>query len=315
MPSSPASSGLRATVVVCTHNRSALLAPCIESLALQTLPRDEFEIIIVDDGSTDQTPAVCARFNHLPHLRVIRQPNAGLGAARERGWRAGSGPVVAFLDDDAEAPPDWLAFALARFEQNTTSAFPPAALGGPTRAKWEAPRPIWLDDSLAIWLTVWSPFDEYRESAEEHLFVGANMFFLRAALETVNGFNSALGRRGSSLLSHEESELWSRLQAAGFRAAYDPAIWVYHYVPADRLTKKWFRRRIYWEGISMARRVPVTRQPTTAIRLILMSFIARPVLSHLIHPARWGRSIAWQCHIAYQWGHARELLRGSAAKT
>jgi len=301
--------------VVCTHNRSTLLATCLESLALQTLPPREFEIIVVDDGSTDATPAVCARFCRLPHLRVIRQPNAGLGAARERGWRAGTAPVVAFLDDDAEAPPAWLVLALARFDQNASGPFPPAALGGPTRARWEAPRPAWLDDSLAIWLTVWSPFSEYRESAEEHLFVGANMFFLRSALETVDGFNPALGRRGTSLLSHEESELWSRLQTAGFRAAYDPAIWIFHCVPADRLTPAWFRRRIYWEGISMARRVHGTRRPLTAIRMLLTALVERPVLSHLTHPARWGRSIAWQCHIAYQWGYARELLRGSPAKT
>jgi glycosyltransferase involved in cell wall biosynthesis len=309
VPSSPASSGLRATVVVCTHNRSTLLAPCLESLALQTLPPREFEIIVVDDGSTDATPAVCACFNHLPHLRVIRQANAGLGAARERGWRAGSAPVVAFLDDDAQAPPDWLALALARFDRNAATPVPPAALGGPTRGKWEAPRPPWLDDSLAIWLTVWNPFAEYRESSDEHLFVGANMFFLRTALETVNGFNPTLGRRGASLLSHEESELWSRLQASGFRAAYDPAVWVFHYVPVDRLTKKWFRRRIYWEGISLARRAETAPNPGRAIAMVFGSFFSRVVLSYFIHPAHWGRSIAWQCHLAYKFGYAAELVR------
>jgi glycosyltransferase involved in cell wall biosynthesis len=298
--------------VVCTHNRSTLLAPCLESLALQTLPSSDFEIIVVDDGSTDATPAVCARFKHLPHLRVIQQPNAGLGAARERGWRAGSAPVVAFLDDDAEAPPDWLALALARFDHNAANPFPPAALGGPTRGKWEAPRPPWLDDSLAIWLTVWNPFAEYRESPEEHLFVGANMFFLRSALETVNGFNAALGRRGASLLSHEESELWSRLQAAGFRSAYDPAVWVYHFVPAGRLHRAWFRRRIFWEGVSVTRsgrRQSQSPRPALALAAVCSAFFARQVFAHLAHPARWGRSLSWQLHIAYKLGCARELLR------
>ncbi len=308
----------RASVVVCTYNRADRLAPCLESLAAQTVTAGEFEIIVVDDGSTDDTPSICARFAHLPHLRVIRQPNAGLGAARERGWRAGSAPVVAFLDDDAEAPPDWLALALARFALGAASPSPPAALGGPTRARWEEPRPAWLDDSLALWLTVWAPFNDYRESSDEHLFVGANMFFLRSALAKVGGFSAALGRRGTNLLSHEESELWARLHAAGFRAAYDPAVWVYHYVPAARLHRAWFRRRIFWEGVSITRSGRPRGQrsrPAHALAAVWSAFFSRPVLAHLAHPARWGRSLAWQLHIAYKLGCARELLRPAPAVT
>lgn len=298
----------RIAVVVCTYNRADRLPACLASLTVQDLPHSDWEIIVIDDGSTDTTPTVCAQFAHLPNLRVIRQANAGLGAARERGWRATTAPVVGFLDDDAVAPPGWLRLAVDHF----ASAAPLAAcLGGPTRGQWEIPPPAWLDAGLSLYLTVWAPYAERRESATDHLFVGANMFFRRAALEAVHGFDAGLGRRGASLLSHEESDLWDRLRAAGYRGVYEPSLWVFHYVPAARLTPAWFRRRIYWEGVSIARRARLPRRPLRGLRLMVFALVDRPVLSHLAHPARWGRSLAWQCHIAYQWGYARELFRGS----
>ena len=92
-------------VVVCTYNRAARLRLCLDSLAAQTYPAERTEIVVVDDGSTDVTPAVCQdRIGRLHGLRVIRQANSGLGAARNRGWKAAAAPVVAFIDDDAVAP-------------------------------------------------------------------------------------------------------------------------------------------------------------------------------------------------------------------
>ncbi len=294
----------RVTVVVCTYNRADRLAPCLESLAGQTLAADRFEIVLVDDGSTDPTPEVCARFSaRLPSLRVIRQANAGLGAARERGWRAGSAPVVAFLDDDAEAPPNWLETALARFDLNASRPDAPAVLGGPTRGRWEIPRPPWLDDRLAAWLTIWHPVADYRESSDEHLFVGANMFFLRTALEKAGGFDARLGRRGSSLLSHEESELWSRLAAAGFRAAHDPDVWVWHFVPASRCRRRWFLRRVHWEGVSIAMRERPAGDSAHRARALIVTFRA------LLPPQSPRAQLAWRMNLAFQLGRARVLLR------
>jgi GT2 family glycosyltransferase len=141
------------------------------------------------------------------------------------------------------------------------------------------------------------------------------MFFLRSALEQVGGFDPSLGRRSASLLSHEESELWERLRASGHRAAYDPALWVWHHVPATRIRAAWFRRRIYWEGRSIIRRSLASHaksRPLAALATALAAPFARPVLSHLVHPARWGRSFAAQAHIAYKLGEARELLQPNA---
>lgn len=305
---SPAVPLPKVSVVVCTHNRADRLARCLTSLVHQSLPASDFEVVVVDDGSTDATAATCEPFRS-PQCTIIRQANQGLGAARERGWRCARAPLIAFLDDDAEAPPGWLEAILPRFA-NPQAA--PAVLGGPTRALWGAPRPAWLDDSLAVWLTVWAPYENFRESAQEQLFVGANMTFQRSALDQVGGFSPELGRRGDALLSHEESELWSRMRAAGLRTAYDPAAWVHHFVPSARLERSWFRRRIFWEGVSVTRRSRGQREPARwlrAARLAGSSLVSEPVRHHVIHPSQWGRSITWQLHIAYSLGCAREWLR------
>lgn len=298
----------RISVVVCTYNRARFLSVCLESLSSQTLSPELFEVVVVDDGSTDSTPAVCSAFqSRLPRYQPIRQVNAGLGAARDRGWRAASAPVVAFLDDDAEAPKDWLALALERFKSNAGRADAPAVLGGPARGRWETLRPAWLDDRLAAWLTVWEPFAEYRESRDEHLFVGANMFFLRSALESIGGFDPRLGRRQGSLLSHEESELWTRLSASGAVAAHDPALWVWHHVPAARCRRRWFLRRVHWEGVSMELRAhPHGRaaRPALALRLVLRA---------LVPPMRTANLFAWCMNLAYQCGRARVLIRRPSA--
>lgn len=301
------------SVVVCTHNRADRLRPCLESLAAQHLPPAEFEIVLVDDGSADATPNIAAEFvTRMPNLRAIRQNNAGLGAARERGWRACSAPIVAFLDDDAEASPEWLEVALDRFLRNAVKPHPPVVLGGPTRGRWETKRPVWLNEQLASWLTVWKPYPDYRESSVDHLFVGANMIFLRSALEQTGGFNPKLGRKGRGLLSHEESELWSRMAESGHVAAYEPRLWVWHYVPSERCRRAWFWRRIYWEGVSLTRAHRLAgdaRHPLRAGGIVLRAFGSRIFLRQLLRPWTWKATADGWFHLAYSLGCAREWLR------
>lgn len=123
--------------MVCAYNRAARLRLCLDSLAAQTYPAERTEIVVVDDGSTDDTPAVCQEAGGpLRGLRVIRQSNAGLGAARNRGWQATAAPVVAFLDDDAVAPPFWLERLVALFGEVPGDV---ACVGGPVDAEWGAP--------------------------------------------------------------------------------------------------------------------------------------------------------------------------------
>src|SRR5262249_8955580 len=111
----------RVSVVVCTYNGGRTLEQCLHSLLALDYP--DYEVIVVDDGSTDATPAILARFSTV---RIIRQPNRGLSVARNVGLRAATGAVIAYTDSDCFARPAWLSLLVEQLQR--TGA---AAVGGP----------------------------------------------------------------------------------------------------------------------------------------------------------------------------------------
>ncbi len=114
------------SVVVCTRNRARLLTACLASLDEQSLERDQYEVVVVDNGSADGTPALLNRWRGAATGRVaVREPVVGLSTARNRGLAIATGEVVAFLDDDALAAPSWGAAHLAAYREPSVSA--PAA--------------------------------------------------------------------------------------------------------------------------------------------------------------------------------------------
>ena len=298
--------------VICTHNRCAWLPDALGSLAAQSLPAGRFEVIVVDDGSTDATPAVVAEFSSRLPLRVITQPNRGLAAARNAGWRAARAPLVAYLDDDARAAPDWLERILAAFAEAPAAA----VVGGPVHPRWEVPRPAWLPDDLLLFLTIFDLGPREIRSTEKFVFAGASMAMPRRWLEATDGFDERLGRHGKSLLSHEESAWWENVLKRGGFGLYRPDVVADHLVPAARLTRAWFRRRLYWEGVSMrlreqdgaARRAAPVRL-ARAINYLRAQILRGSSLRTVVRPWRWTREFSWQCHVCYQTGVAVTMLR------
>src|SRR5712671_6825521 len=99
----------RISVIIATHNRADLLAIALKSLARQTIPPAEYEVIVVDNASSDQTPAVVRQMSPaMPQVRYVFEERLGLSWARNAGLEAARAPYVAYLDDDAKAEPEWL---------------------------------------------------------------------------------------------------------------------------------------------------------------------------------------------------------------
>ncbi|MEE8471432.1 MAG: glycosyltransferase family A protein [Dehalococcoidia bacterium] len=99
---------IRVSAIICTHNRSDYLRQAIQSLADQTLPTEQYEVIVVDNGSTDNTRAVVEGFDHIANLRYVYEPILGLSQARNTGWQNARGEYIAFMDDDAIGyPTSW----------------------------------------------------------------------------------------------------------------------------------------------------------------------------------------------------------------
>lgn len=235
------------SVVICTRNRAALLEKCLLSLEGQSLMADAFEVLVIDNGSSDETPRILDKFAERLPLAAIPEPVVGLSRARNTGWRAAHSDHIAFLDDDAMADPGWLASALHSFK--TVQPFP-AAMTGPIRLAWEQPAPQWLTPDIQGCLGRLDFGVGPRKFGGMETLFGANCFFHRRILERFGGFNERLGRLNTVLLSGEETLLQRQIENAGECLWYDPKASVRHWVPAERATPGWFYRRYYWGGIS-----------------------------------------------------------------
>jgi glucosyl-dolichyl phosphate glucuronosyltransferase len=242
---------IQISAIICTYNRANYLRKAIQSLSEQSLATDCYEILVVDNRSTDNTKQIVKEeFAHISNLRYLYEPIQGLSQARNSGWQNALGKYVAYLDDDAIASPHWLAKIIEVFETITPQ---PGAVGGRVNPIWEAPQPSWLDDNYLPYLTIinWTEVATVLEN-KNHYIAGANMAFPRSILASVGGFQVDLGRKGNNLLSNEELFLTNKIKINGHSIYYHPEIVVEHHVARSRLNQKWFSKRVYWQGISDA---------------------------------------------------------------
>lgn len=241
---------IQISAVICTFNRDSYLRKAIQSLVDQTLDADAYEILIVDNRSTDNTKKVVTEeFSHLSNLRYLYEPIQGLSQARNTGWQNASGEYIAYLDDDAIAFPQWLEKIVEVFE---TVRPQPGGVGGKVEGIWEIPRPSWLSDQLLAHLTVVDWSDRPITLNEQQFLAGANMAFSKHILEKIQGFRVELGRKGNRLLSNEDLLLRNQLDEMGYSCFYHPEISVQHHIPKSRLNQRYFINRLYWQGVSNA---------------------------------------------------------------
>jgi glycosyltransferase involved in cell wall biosynthesis len=194
------------SVIVCTHNGARTLRSCLEGIAKLRYPR--FEVIVVDDGSTDRTAEIAAEFD----VRLISIEQSGLSAARNVGLAAARGEFVAYLDDDAWPDPDWLRFLVLAFRTSSH-----AAIGGPN-----IPPP---DDATVAACVANSPGGPTHvllsDSEAEHI-PGCNMAYRCAALERIGGFDPQF------LTAGDDVDVCWRLQNAGETLGFHAAAVVWH---------------------------------------------------------------------------------------
>ncbi|MCW3817419.1 glycosyltransferase family 2 protein [Micromonospora sp. DR5-3] len=234
------------TVVVCvyTERRWPQIVRAVRSVLTQDAPAAQVVVVV------DHNPALLDRVRaSFPELTVV--PNTGprgLSAARNTGLARATGEIVAFLDDDAEAEPNWLARLLPHYGDERV-----LAVGGHAVPAWEEERPRWLPPEFD-WVVGCSFTGQPTEVAPVRNVIGCNMSFRRSVLDRTTGFDPALGRVGRTPVGCEETELCIRirqLEPDGV-VLYEPAALVRHRVTVDRATWRYFRQRCFSEGRSKA---------------------------------------------------------------
>lgn len=237
------------TAVVCTLNRSPYLRKALASLVSQTPHKERYEILVVDNGSTDETKSVVLEeFAATPNLRYIHEPIPGLSHARNTGWKNASGEYVAYLDDDAVADSKWLESFLQAFERFGDDL---GCVGGRIEPIWEAARPEWLPDEILPVLGVFALGTDI--TLEPGRWVcGGNSAYPQWLLKKLGGFDTQLGRKPNSLMSNEEILIQERLDRMGLKRAYCEDALIWHHIQKPRLNKRWILRRGYWQGVSEA---------------------------------------------------------------
>lgn len=305
--------GLVISAIICTHNRATYLPKAIQSLVDQTIAKDKYEILVVDNCSTDSTREEAARFSRRADIRYVYEPTLGLSHARNTGWRNAKGRYAAYLDDDAIACPVWLETIIEVFE---TVVPRPGCVGGKVEPIWEAPRPAWLSDDLVTSLTVidWSPRPFALPDLRQQWLAGANIAFPVEILERLGGFVSGLDRAGKKLLSSGDVFLEKQIVQAGWSCFYHPAMAVAHHIQKARLEQSWFIRRYYWQGLSDAAMQLLAEAPSRSERLRLASVKALELLRsprqllNLARPTDNPKRFTEKCFTWIAVGHIAGLL-------
>jgi glycosyltransferase involved in cell wall biosynthesis len=249
-------------VLIATYNRSALLARSLESLLVAERPvGSAVTVTVIDNRSTDDTRAVVERF--VPQfdgrLHYVYESRPGRSHALNTGIAATSGDLVGMIDDDEEVDRRWLLTIAKAFEDPTTDF-----IGGPYVPRWGGERPAWLGTAYKAavgWVDGGPGIRQYGPGFDGML-MGGNAVVRRSMLNRVGPYAADLGRSSDGrLLSCEDRDMFNRLLAIGAKGFYRPDLVILHYVPPERLTKRYFRRWSFWHGVSLGLLDRRSREP------------------------------------------------------
>jgi GT2 family glycosyltransferase len=294
------------TVVVCTYNRDDVLLEALASLVDLRTADFTYDVLVVDNASSDATPTLLAQFvaAHPDRFQSIREPRPGVSAARNTGVRTARGPWIAFFDDDQLADPDWLA-ELFRLAQRRDTLL----TGGSVLLKL----PCGVNRHLAPFCRVLLGETVGRDTEQSYTRKVApgcgNLLIHRSLFDQVGLFDESLTSGG------EDTDLYARLRAAGVQGWFTPSAIVWHLIPRERLTVdklEWTATRI---GGHVARRE--RRERGRAGRAVLLAIRAAQWLVAM-GPKQlrvwWRRDseqkLALRCWTRFLTGYLHEAVRG-----
>ena len=237
----------KATIAICTYNRAKLLMLCIESLTKIDFQKENFEVLVVNNNSTDNTLEVCKQAELLfPQLnfRYVTETQQGVGYTRTRCAKEAKGEIVAYIDDDCLADENWLKNIVGFYENHPDAM----STGGKILPKYLVPVADWFGKYFWGLVGLYDLGSKVFQMKGVRYPAGANMHFRKKAFEKYGYFDGNLGRSGTSLMAGEEKAMYLKLINHIEKVYYLPQVVVQHHVEGNKFDKAYVRRHSYGIG-------------------------------------------------------------------
>lgn len=307
---------MNVSIIICTYNRCESLRRVLQTACGLKIPAGlRWELVVVDNNSTDATQTVCRDFESQLLLRMIVETRQGKSYALNTGVQVSRGELLLFTDDDVEIDANWLAAFWDAFTRHPDRCF----FGGRVLPRWERSPPEWVVRHYAR-LPVfphldWGELEKPARVLEGELFIGCNYAFPRQVFRENHSFIETVGflesdtRRGYRV-SGEDTEFVRDIAKAGWTGVYVPGAVIVHLHQAVRCTEKYLRSYYIGSGMMLVRLddAPPTSRLILGVPRFLWRILLRSVCAFLC--ARWFRSsghwVPAECKMAFTWGQIIE---------
>ena len=226
---------LKISVVICTYNRDKFIGEALESLAKQNISSDKFEVIIVNNNSTDNTEVICKKFigqNPKLDVKYVIETNQGLSFARNRGIEESKYEIITYIDDDAYTKSDFLKIIFNYFNEHPTTA----GIGGKVTPRYEIEEPKWMNKYLYGFVTKVDLDNKKRQFKKKEYPAGCNMTYRKDLLQKVGGFNNKLKWRA------DDKYINFKIKEISDKIMYLPDLEVEHTIDAYRTSDENFSK-------------------------------------------------------------------------
>lgn len=230
------------SIIICTYNRDCYIKKTLDCIAACCADKADYEIILVDNNSTDHTAERCREFelergNEL-NYRYVVETKQGLSNARNRGIAEAQGEMLVFLDDDAFVAKDYLRNLKKHIEEMPDLA----AFGGKIDPYYESGKaPEWMSKWSYTWVSAIDYGKNVTPFKGKAYPIGANMGINAKIAKEAGGFNPNLGRSGKNTMAGEEKDIFNKIRKMGKEIIYFPDVKVEHCIPEKRLTMEFIR--------------------------------------------------------------------------
>ena len=277
---------MKISIAICTWNRSRLLKQTIDSLAAMTVPENiDWEIVVVDNRSTDDTHQVVRSFEGSLPIRYVFESEQGHSASRNTAIENAGSDYIVWTDNDVIVGRGWLAAYTAGFRQHPQAAY----FGGRITPVFEADKPDWLDETWEKCKAAYAARDLGPTEIELGPGVfpyGAN-FAVRTEIQRQFRFNTTQGRKGKGMLGDDEIGVLRRINEAGHTGVWLPEASLEHFIPNDRATPDYIRRYFAGQGQTNIMQGKIQKTAAKALVEFVKNQIAWRWKRHRRKPDEW----------------------------